>query len=105
MNKEQAIQASADHADRVHGDWTAQAYQKSILALLSLKNRGINQFQICDLRETIRVYFLPIPEPPTKRSWGQVARMLVKDNKIKVVGYKPTNNVTAHNAIAAIYEH
>lgn len=104
MNKEQAIQAAADHADRVHENWSQKAYQKCLLYLTFARMNNIKEFQICDLRQTINVFFLPIPEPPTKRSWGNIARLLVKNKKIEIVGYKPTNNLTAHNAIAAIYK-
>ena len=104
MNKEQSIQAAADNADRVHEDWTGQAYAKSMLCLISMKFRGVTEFQICDLRQQIDVFFIPLPEPPTKRAWGQISRMLVKNNLIRVIGYKPTENKKAHNAIAANYE-
>lgn len=104
MTKDEAIQAAADHADRTSPNWTSQAYQKALLAMLSLNNRGITQFQIHDVRETIRVFFKPLPEPPTERAWGWVTQQLIKDGQIKQVGYGPTKNKKAHNAIAAIYE-
>lgn len=104
MNKEQAIQAAADHADRIHEDWTNQAFEKSKLAILSMKNRNIKEFQICDLRKAIDMFFMPLPEPPTKRAWGHISRLLRQAKLIEIVGYKPTNNLTAHNAIAAIYK-
>ena len=104
MNKEQSIQASADNANRVHEDWTNQAYQKAKLCLTSMKLRNIKETQICDLRHCIDVFFSPLPEPPSKRSWGTVARRLRDANLIKIIGNKQTNNRKAHNAIAANYE-
>jgi len=104
MNKEQSIQAAADHADRVHEDWTNQAFEKSKRIITSMQRRGRTTFQICDLRQEIDFWFIPLPEPPTKRAWGNVARLLRQAKLIEIVGYKPTNNLTAHNAIAAIYK-
>lgn len=104
MNKEQAIQAAADYADRVNEDWTNQAFDKSKLAIMSMKNRNVKEFQMCDIRKTIDTFFTPLPEPPTKRAFGNVARLLRQAKLIEIVGYKPTNNLTAHNAIAAIYK-
>ena len=104
MNKEQSIQAAAEHADRVHEDWTNQAFEKSKLAIMSMKNRNIKEFQICDLRRAIDTFLTPLPIPPTKRAWGQISRLLRQAKLIEIIGYKPTNNQTAHNAIAAIYK-
>ena len=103
MNKEQSIQAAADHADRVHEDWTNQAFEKSKLILIHYRLNGTKEFQICDLRHSIDTFLTPLPLPPTKRAWGAVSRLLVKAKLIEIVGYKPTNNTTAHNAIAANY--
>ena len=104
MNKEQSIQAAAEHADRVHEDWTNQAFEKSKLAIMSMKNRNIKEFQICDLRHYIDVFLTSLPEPPTKRCWGTVARRLRNNNYIEIIGNKQTNNRKAHNAIAANYK-
>ena len=104
MNKEQSIQAAADNANRVHEDWTNQAYQKAKLCLTSMKLRNIKETQICDLRHYIDVFFTELPEPPSKRSWGIVARRLRDANLIRIIGNKQTNNRKAHNAIAANYK-
>ena len=104
MNKEQSIQAAADHADRIHEDWTNQAFEKCKLVLTHYRLNGITEFQMCDMRNSMYMFFTPLPDPPTKRAFGNVARLLRQAKLIEIVGYKPTNNTTAHNAIAAVYK-
>ena len=104
MNKEQSIQAAAEHADRVHEDWTNQAFFKCKLILTHYRLTGITEFQMCDIRRESKIYLTELPEPPTKRAFGNVARLLRQAKLIEIIGYKPTNNSTAHNAIAANYK-
>jgi len=102
--KEQGIKQAIEHANQVHPDWSELAFEKAKLCLISFETRGVQEFQICDLRKAIDMFFTPLPEPSTKRAWGHISRLLRQANLIKVVGYKPTENLTAHNAIAAIYK-
>ena len=103
MNKEQSIQAAANHADRIHEDWTNQAFEKCKLILTHYRLIGVTEFQMCEIRRDIKIFLTELPEPPTKRAFGNVARLLRQAKLIEIVGYKPTNNLTAHNAIAANY--
>lgn len=101
MNKEQSIQLAADNSGE---EWQNLAYSKCLLFLTYARQFNITQFQMYDIRETINKRFVALPEPPSKRAWGAVARRLVQNGKIEIIGYKPTESLNAHNAVAAVYK-
>jgi len=99
LDKEQAIQAATDKADRDNPNWSNMAYEKVILILPMMPDR----FQAFDVTEKIRVC-MNLPTPENKRAWGGVFRRLKADGIIEIIGHKPTSNLTGHNAVAAIYK-
>jgi hypothetical protein len=107
--KEQGIKQAIDHANQVHPDWSELAYQKCLLAIThyKLKYGELSEampISIERLRQIIRTHFVELPEPPTKRAWGNITLRLIREKRIEKVGYAPTKSRTAHNAIAAIYK-
>ena len=101
MNKEQGIKQTADNSGE---EWQNLAYSKCLLFLTYAREFNINQFQMYDIRETINKRFVALPDPPHNRAFGAVARRLVKEGKIEIIGYKPTESLNAHNAVAAVYQ-
>lgn len=75
--KEQGIQKAAESAG---AEWLELAYQKSILFFNSGQSNGY--FTIEDIRKWIDVFLPILPEPPSNRAWGTIARRLVKEKKI-----------------------
>ena len=101
LDKEQSIQLAADNSGE---EWQNLAYSKCLLFLTYAREFHITQFQMYDIRETINKRFVALPEPPNNRAFGAIARRLVKEGKIEIVGYKPTESLNAHNAVAAVYK-
>jgi hypothetical protein len=91
-----AIQRGVDHADKVHGNWSDQAYE-------FLKGYAeINPvFMVEDVRNASQGI---VPEPPSKKAWGGVIRKAAHNGIVFKAGYRTVKNVKAHHTPASVWK-
>jgi hypothetical protein len=93
---DKAIEAARVHADQVHEKWSDKALE-------FLKGYAeINPyFMIEDVRNASVGL---IPEPPTKKAWGAIARSAAHKGMIRRAGYQQVKNVKAHHTPASVWQ-
>jgi hypothetical protein len=76
-----AAEMSAKHADKVHDDWTLDAYNYFV----TFSNENNRPF----LTEEVRAYAEEqgLPAPPDGRAWGHIAKSCDRNKVIKSIGY------------------
>lgn len=98
INRNAGINQAADHANQVDDHWTQKAYDQLLdfLAIVSGSFMG----------EDIRTYANKkgLPSPPTNRAWGAVITRAQRENLIRKIGIRSTQNQKAHRANAAVWE-
>jgi len=96
--KIEGMDQAADHANQVHENWTdiASRYLKAFCQANGSKN-----FQAEDAREWAERN--GIPEPPSKRAWGNIFSIAQNTGLLFHQGYGKVSNPKAHNAIASIW--
>ena len=77
-------ETAADHADRVHGDWTLVAWD---FFVRFAKGRD-EPFMTEDVR-ILAEKEKAVPSAPDSRAWGVIALRAAKGRLIKRVGYAP----------------
>ena len=90
--RDRGMQASADHADRVHVGWGDAAFGICLIAI------GGMQPEEKLTSETMRMIAEQkgLPEPPDKRAWGKVMLRLAKSGKIRKSGWTEAKTADAH---------
>lgn len=94
---EEGARAAAEHADRVHQDWTDRA-----IAMFKVYAEHFTDF----LAEDVRVFAHSngLPPAPDPRAWGHVARKAVSPERLVAVsGYRNTRIPPAHAGPRAVY--
>lgn len=79
--RDQGVERSAGHANRVESEWTGQA----LGMLTAFASQHGEPFLIEEARAWAEARGLP--EPPDKRSWGAVARSAAAKKRIRKVGF------------------
>ena len=95
--RDKGIAQAVDHADAVVDNWSRLAY-----AFLEryCRSRSHREFMIEDVRKaSIGI----VPEPPSKRAWGPIAMMAVRNGLIVRSGYRAVTNKYAHYTPATVW--
>lgn len=95
--RDAAMSAAEDHANRVHGDWSARAY---LMVTKYIRRGGL--FMAEDVRAWAEGEGLP--PPPDPRAWGAVIMRAAKEGLIKRIGYEPSRNRQAHLRPTAVWQ-
>jgi hypothetical protein len=90
------MKKAIDHADQVNERWSEKAYAH-LIAFVNERNAG-ERFMIEDIRITAN-----IPDPPSNKAWGAVAKRAMLNNVIRKIGIAPVNNARAHRANCNVY--
>jgi hypothetical protein len=90
------IKRAEDHANKVHGDWSQQAFE--FLKIYLRHNK--NDFMTEDVRNACKGV---VPEAPTARAWGAIILKAAHADLIRKVGIRPVKNLRAHRANAAVW--
>lgn len=96
--RDKGIKQAVNHAEEVEEGW-----QEKALGFLFIFIHSHGQFAIEDIR-TQAERFSQVPEPPSKRAWGAIAREAAKRGWIKKMGYIQVRNPSAHCANANLWE-
>ena len=87
--RDQGVERSASHANRVESEWTGQA-----LGMLTAYASQVGRpFLIEEARAYAEAHGLPLP--PDARSWGAVERRDTAKNRIRKVGEAPAASSNA----------
>lgn len=86
--RDKGMGKAEDHAEKVHDDWKALAYD-----YLVNYSRDKGEFMIEQVREASKGI---VVEPPSKRAWGGITARVVRAGIIKRVGYRSVANPKAH---------
>lgn len=95
MLRDKGINEAADHANSEIEQWCNTAFN----ALLLFLDKNPVEF----LGEDIRMWATNVPEPPSKRAWGQVILKAARLKLIKKIGYARTTNPLAHRTPATLW--
>ena len=94
---QRAIDAAADHADRVASGWTDKAYG----ILLAFSSACSHPFAAEDVRREAAAAGLE--EPPDPRAWGAVLQAASRDGLLVRVGFGESKNKQAHCRPVALW--
>lgn len=93
--KNAGIKVAADNADRVHENWSEDAY----LALKTYIRIHKQPFMCEEVRDFAHIV-LGLPQPPSARAWGSVMKHAAKQKIISRIGTGQVTNPKAHCANA-----
>lgn len=97
MGMQEAIDAAADHADKVIEGWTEDAFQ----LLIRFMRKGAI-FKAEDVRNfAVTASF---PEPPDRRAWGSVFQRAAREKLIVRIGYAQCQNKGSHNRPTTLWQ-
>lgn len=91
---EQAANAAAAHADRVHADWSDKAF--AAFRAYASENQEFTTEDIIKASPSV-------PTPPDKRAWGQVARRAVRENVCISFGIGRSRLPHAHGRMITVW--
>jgi hypothetical protein len=95
-NRDNGIERAIEHANRVNGNWSEQAYQ---FLLEYIKDR--EEFITEDVRQAAIDH---VPQPPNQKAWGGVIVRAKKSGLITRKGYVSRKNPIAHCATVTLWE-
>ena len=81
--RETGIERSGEHADREESGWRYQA----LALLVAFASEARRPFLIEEARAYAQAHGLP--DPPTAKAWGAVARLAASKCRIEKAGYGP----------------
>lgn len=90
------MQRAEDHANKVHPDWSAKAYD-FLLGYAEINS----EFMAEDVRLAGQGL---VPEPPSKRAWGSVIRRAAVNGIIRRLGFRSVKNAKAHSAPCGVWK-
>jgi hypothetical protein len=93
--KEQGMQLALDHADRVHENWSEEAFK--FLKTFLLHN---SDFMTEDVREAAKGI---VPEPPSLKAWGGVITRAAKEGLIRSNGYRKAKHARSHQRPSTLW--
>jgi len=91
--RDAGMKQAIEHADKVVESWSDKAYDH-LLKYIVLHD----EFMAEDLR-----YESKLPEPPSRRAWGQIMLRAAKSGLIYRVGFRAVKNPKAHCANASLW--
>ena len=91
--RDEGIDRSINHADRVEFDWSKGAYQLVSTMSGSFTSEEVRQ-------KADRIGF---PSPPDARAWGGVMRRAKHNGLINFEGYQPSINPQAHRRPTSVW--
>ena len=98
-NRDDGMQRAVDNANDKHENWSEKAYD--FLVQYCKSQGSLSTFMTEDVRS---LWFeQDMPQPPSNRAWGSIARRAVKNGLIKKVGIGPVKNPKANCAYASIW--
>jgi hypothetical protein len=99
QNKEVGMNASYEHAKRVHDLWHLDAFG---LLIDFLKQNGANPF----MAEDVRLYanLRGLAKAPSDTAWGAVMKKAKKSELIEAIGWGLTKNPLAHRTPATLWK-
>lgn len=82
--RDQGIKAAVEHADAEQSNpkWSEQAYAYAVMMIV---RRGYKPFLIEEI--VLAAARDGVPEPPSRKAWGGVARRLAKDGVTRKMGF------------------
>lgn len=96
--RDRGIKQAVDHAESIEDGW-----QEKALGFLFIFIQTHYQFAIEDIRADAE-RFNQVPDPPSRRAWGGVAREAARRGWIRKVGYTIVKNPLAHCTPVTLWE-
>lgn len=95
------MERAARHADQVHDDWSAKAYD-FLCTVIAARKAG-STFMSEDIRMLAEATG-QLPIPPSRRAWGAIMAKAARSGLVIRAGFGQVKNERAHSATATVWQ-